>query len=157
MKHLFHPKIRLSLYLDDVLSPWQHKRVERHLADCPFCRRQYEQLARVRSTLRQSPSHPVSAAFVTQVLRRYHAQRTANTYWAGFQNMPQLLPQLALLMLLILAMLWSWHPVEADFIDRLNIQSTTTAVLDQTQLETSLTTYDQALQFALTEHSEGEK
>jgi|GEM_PF-6721903 len=156
MKHLHHPRLQLSLYLDGILPAWRRKRIEHHLDVCPSCRRLYDQMARVRTMLRNSPSIPVSTAFVTKVLRRYRDQLPANNYWAGFQGMPQLLPQLALLALLILAMLWSWQPAETDLIERLNVQSTSAAVLGQAQMEASLTTYDQALQFALTEHPEGE-
>jgi anti-sigma factor RsiW len=71
---------RLSLYLDDQLSPSQRERVEAHLGGCEACREDLRTLRWTRDLLKEAPVLELPRSFVIReadVQRRQPSRRSA--------------------------------------------------------------------------------
>ncbi len=60
-------KNRLSAYMDNLLSAQEKERLERHLAQCPHCRRELANLQETVHLLQTAPETPAPDHFLKQV------------------------------------------------------------------------------------------
>ncbi|MBN2356451.1 zf-HC2 domain-containing protein [candidate division KSB1 bacterium] len=160
MKSIFHPRKKISLYLDQRLSPEEVQKLEEHLSVCKSCRRLLQNMSTMRAVLREKPSVSVRKDFVSRVIAGHRRQQADEAFWIGFESVPRLLPQLAFVLVVVLALLWSWPQLEITTPEAVDDQIARVSVLDEREMISNLTTYDEALRFALNgtyENMEGDR
>ncbi len=151
MKSLFHPREKLSLFLDRRLSPTEEERLKSHLSECTSCAKLLAKMRAVRQVMAQTPSLRVREDFVGQVLSMHYKQQAEAAFWVGFDMVPQLLPRLALILMLILALLWNLPTARLDSERESVVEESISkaSILYEREWISALYTDDQILQFAL--------
>lgn len=154
MMTFFHPKIKLSLYIDRQLSQREIQRLEKHLAVCTKCQSLLQKMRMVTTTIKINQTCTVSPYFTPRILALYHQHTDESSFWLGFERVPRLLPELAIILIIVLALLWTWPPFYSSTIDQIEARTAASILLNNTEVDTTLNTYDQALQFALSDQQE---
>lgn len=92
----------LSAYLDDELLPGEAAKVRRHLAECPACAAELEELRAVRALLRRLSPPPVPEGFLEGLRARLAAEAATGrrAWWR-----PVLVPRPAVLVAAVVAVL----------------------------------------------------
>ena len=76
-----HPDDTLSAYLDDELAPAARREVETHLARCPECRAELDEVAAARRAIRILPVHGAPRPLVRTAPRA--TVRRGRAAWAA--------------------------------------------------------------------------
>lgn len=101
MKECEDIKNLLEEYLDKELSPRENTRVKRHLLRCPFCRRDLEDLRRLRETLNSLPQDKAPDDFLDRLHRRMDRQRQLDSVLRRIMRSPAVKVPAALVLGLI--------------------------------------------------------
>jgi hypothetical protein len=149
---LRHPRVLLSLYVDEMLSPQQKVAVEEHLHTCPACAARVAEIARLRQRL-QEIAKPVPPPYLTsRILARYRQLQRHASFWHSFDFAPKVLQPAVLALLLLLALYYIW-PVREESIYNQAVM-TYSSVYDDDSNWTSLASDEDALRFALNQKTE---
>lgn len=155
MKSLFHPNKNLSSLIDNRLSAKEAQKLQHHLAQCSHCKRLLEKMGALRQLMAQLPSVSVHEDFVGRVLALHQRRQADATFWVGFEYVPKILPQLALVLLLIMALLWNLPQSKIETSPAAMEETIAKVVIiDDRELISALNTDDQTLQFALNSNYE---
>ena len=69
--------MRASEYLDEVLPPGGREDFERHLATCPDCTREVDELRQTIHRLRSLPREPMPAEMKERLRQALHSRQSA--------------------------------------------------------------------------------
>lgn len=78
-----HLEDALSAYLDDELAPAARREAEAHLAACPACRVELDEVSAVRAAVRALPVHPCPPDLWAQVVEQVVPRPGRRAVWAA--------------------------------------------------------------------------
>lgn len=79
----------LSRQLDESLSPQEERELEEHLAACPSCRKEQEELAQMKEALRDLEEVPAPADFTQRVMEQIRAESQEKPKVVPLRRRPQ--------------------------------------------------------------------
>lgn len=94
----------LSAYVDDAVSATERLEIERHLSLCGQCKKESDQLLRVRELLRPQMNYPVPPFFAQRLTARLQARNERSALMDFVWVAKRLMPGFAIL----LAVVWLW-------------------------------------------------
>lgn len=98
------PSESLSAYVDDALKATERLEVERHLSLCGPCKKEVDQLVRVKELLRSQINYPVPPFFAASLSARLKARKERSTLTDFVWIAKRLMPGFAI----FLAVVWLW-------------------------------------------------
>ena len=98
------PSENLSAYVDDALNATERLEVERHVSLCGQCKKEVDQLLRVRELLRPQMDYPVPPFFASRLTATLKARAERSTITDFVWIAKRLMPGFAI----FLAVIWLW-------------------------------------------------
>ncbi len=137
------PSESLSAYVDDALNATERLEIERHLSLCGQCKKEIDQLVRVKEWLRPQMNYPVPPFFASRLTATLKAQRERSTLTDFVWIAKRLVPGFAI----FLAVVWLWSSSQTSDVSSVAEEyfastDSTSAMALLAQNERDLTTED---------------
>jgi len=98
------PSESLSAYVDDAVNAMERLEIEQHLSLCGQCKKEVDQLVRVKELLRPQMNYPVPPFFAARLTATLKARRERNALTDFVWIAKRLMPGFAI----FLAVVWLW-------------------------------------------------
>jgi len=144
---------QISAYLDGEIRNSEREKIDKHLLECSQCQELFQIFKETREAALKIEGFRVSPYFAKKVIANFQT-RERESFWNSFDFLPRPIIHAALVVSVIILVILPW-PLKQDTqtLEDLSDTSDYTAIFVNGANET-LTTNDQALQFALNDGSE---
>ncbi len=131
-----------------MLTEKEAHHIEKHLEECAACRRQAQEMRRLRNDLVEFGVPPLPAYLVHKVLRKYQALQQQPSFWNSFDFFTKILRPVTLVLAIAgFLVLWFYPPAPDPLVSEAARKYT--LIFESTPGDSILSTDDQALNFAL--------